>query len=118
MVPSWLRFTLHSKDGSSIYASARLAISGQSGWQRVEAAMTADSSDTHAKLGFSFEGPGMLLLDVVSLFPAENYAQRGAALNPRPFRADLLGMLQALRPKCAPACAAYLTCLCMLETCK
>ena len=113
VVPSWVHFTLHSRDGSSIYASARLPISGQSGWHRVEAALTADASDTHAKLGFSFEGPGMLLLDVVSLFLAENYAQKGPALNPWPFRADPLGMLQALRPKCAPACAASLTCMCL-----
>ena len=114
VAPSWVRITLQSQDGSSNYASARLAISRRPDWQRVEAVLTADATDAHAKVGFTFEGPGVLLLDVLSLFPAENYARQGAALNPWPFRADLLSMLQALQPRCMPACASFLPVLCML----
>lgn len=97
--PQWLRMTLQSEDGSSVYASARLAL-GAPGWQRMEALLTADGSDARAKLGISFEGPGTLLLGAVSLWPAENL--RPGQLNPWPFRADLLRMLAALRPRCMP----------------
>lgn len=40
------------------------------------------------------QGPGELLVDAVSLFPAGNV--RDGAQNPWPFRKDLLDMLQAL----------------------
>lgn len=43
------------------------------------------------------QGPGELLVDAVSLFPAENV--REGALNPWPFREDLLDMLKALNPR-------------------
>jgi hypothetical protein len=103
--PQWLRMTLQSEDGSSIYASTRLAL-GAPGWQRMEVQLTSDSTDARAKVGISFEGPGTLLLDAVSLWPAENV--RPGELNPWPFRADLLGMLAALRPRCMPLSFCWL----------
>ena len=46
------------------------------------------------------QGPGELLVDAVSLFPAEN-VQDGAQ-NPWPFRRDLLDMLKAVNPRWVP----------------
>ncbi len=39
-----------------------------------------------------------MLLDMVSLFPAENGAEGRAS----PFRADILALLKGLHAKCAP----------------
>lgn len=58
-----------------------------------------------------FDGPGTLVVDSVSLFPAAA-VEKGAALgllNPWPFRADLLSALKVLQPRwvgctCVPLC--------------
>ena len=67
--------------------------------RRYEANLTADSSDLGAQLRISFPGPAELLVDVVSLFPLENVAK--GALNPYPFRPDLLQYVKDLNPRCA-----------------
>ena len=67
--------------------------------RRYEANLTADSSDLAAQLRISFPGPAELLVDVVSLFPLENVAK--GALNPYPFRPDLLQYVKDLNPRCA-----------------
>ena len=46
-------------------------------------------------------GAGELLLDVVSLFPAENVHK--GELNPFPFRSDLLEAVKALKPRQSPS---------------
>lgn len=61
---------------------------------------SSQSHDALCPCQMSFEGPGSVVLDVVSLFPTENVkeaAERGE-VNPWPFRADLLGALKALKP--------------------
>ena len=47
-----------------------------------------------------FEGPGSIVVDMVSLFPTENVKEGVARgnMNPYPFRADLLGALKDLKP--------------------
>lgn len=59
------------------------------------------SADPNASLAVTFSGPGALLVDVVSLLPAENVAHAAAAgaMKPWPFRADLLQMLKDLHPR-------------------
>jgi hypothetical protein len=59
------------------------------------------SADPNASLAVTFSGPGALLVDVVSLLPADNVARAAAAgaMNPWPFRADLLQMLKDLHPR-------------------
>ena len=49
-----------------------------------------------------FEGPGSIVVDMVSLFPTENVKEGEARgdMNPYPFRADLLGALKDLKPAC------------------
>lgn len=48
--------------------------------------------------GSVVQGPGELLIDGVSLFPAENI--RNGSSNPWPFRKDLLDKLKVLHPRC------------------
>ena len=59
------------------------------------------AADPNASLAVTFSGPGALLVDVVSLLPADNVARAAVAgaMNPWPFRADLLQMLKDLRPR-------------------
>ncbi|KFM27338.1 Alpha-L-arabinofuranosidase 1 [Auxenochlorella protothecoides] len=69
-------------------------------WGRLTGTLEPNATDSGAVLVMSFEGPGSVVLDVVSLFPTENVkeaAERGE-VNPWPFRADLLGALKALKP--------------------
>jgi alpha-N-arabinofuranosidase len=55
-------------------------------------------ADTAARLAILFNGPGSLVVDSVSLFPADNVRRGAGMMNPWPFRADLLGALKALKP--------------------
>jgi alpha-L-arabinofuranosidase len=68
------------------------------------------SAYPNASLAVTFSGPGALLVDVVSLLPADNVAHAAAAgaMNPWPFRADLLQMLKDLQPR-------LINCSCRIE---
>lgn len=59
------------------------------------------TADPAARLALTFSGAGALLVDVVSLLPVENVERAAAsgAMNPWPFRADLLQMLKHLQPR-------------------
>jgi hypothetical protein len=50
-------------------------------------------------LQLTFDGPGTLLFDMVSLFPHENIQRGRGYMNPWPFRQDLVDALKALRPR-------------------
>jgi hypothetical protein len=45
-----------------------------------------------------FDGPGSIVIDMVSLFPTENIKKGRGYLNPWPFREDLLDALKDLKP--------------------
>ena len=55
------------------------------------------TGDAICVLSVSFSGPASVDLDVVSLFPGENYVAGQPYLNP--FRADLLQAIKDLKPK-------------------
>ncbi|KAK9907267.1 hypothetical protein WJX75_000303 [Coccomyxa subellipsoidea] len=95
-VARWMRVALESQDGRISYASTTFYI-GLSEWQSVNATLSPLETDHDARLGIAFQGPGELLLDVVSLFPAENVHK--GELNPFPFRSDLLEAVKALKPR-------------------
>ncbi|CAL8462764.1 g2297 [Coccomyxa elongata] len=92
----WMRVALESQDGRISYASTTFYI-GSSEWKAVNATLSPLESDKNARLGIAFQGPGQLLLDVVSLFPVENV--RKHELNPWPFRSDLSEAVRALKPR-------------------
>jgi hypothetical protein len=82
------------------YAEATITAGSRDEWTKYEAALEAQGTDHDARLVLSFKGPATLVVDSVSLFPAEN-VEKGKALghlNPWPFRKDLLGALKDLEP--------------------
>ena len=93
-----IKIALESADGSATYAST-LFDSVSAEWEQYEAtlAVSPASTDYNARLTISFSGPGALTVDVVSLLPEDN-ARKGA-LNPWPFREDLLQRLRDLEPR-------------------
>ena len=56
------------------------------------------AEDDSGRLAISFHGPGGLLVDVVSVMPEDN-ALKGGAMNPWPFREDLMQRMRDLKPR-------------------
>jgi alpha-N-arabinofuranosidase len=69
------------------YTTAELCPSEK--WQRFEADLTPNDTDTDAVLSISFKGPGTLWIDQVSLLPADNIFG---------WRCDVAEALKALKP--------------------
>ncbi len=90
-----MRVLLSSSDSASIYASAGFNVTAPE-WTRYEATLESNGTDPKAHLELVLEQEGTILLDQVSLFPAEN-ARNGS--NPWPFRQDLVEMMRFLQPK-------------------
>ena len=90
-----VRVWLSSSDSISVYAIANFEV-GARDWTRYEAKLESNGTDPKATLEIVLENPGTILLDQVSLLPAEN-AREGS--NPWPFRQDLVEMMRYLEPK-------------------
>ncbi len=60
-------------------------------WKKIELVLSPKKSDTDARLVVSFNKPGTVWLDMVSLFPAETWKGRG-------LRPDLAQMMAAMNP--------------------
>ncbi|KAK2080720.1 hypothetical protein QBZ16_000574 [Prototheca wickerhamii] len=97
--PVTLRVALMDSALNRTFAAARLEPVSED-WARRNATLRALETSTSAVLVVSFDGPGSVALDVVSLFPLENVEKAAAQgdINPWPFRADLLKALKALKP--------------------
>ncbi|GAB4817965.1 hypothetical protein N2152v2_005011 [Parachlorella kessleri] len=81
----------------SQYASARLeGLTPE--WRKFTAELTSSTTDHESRVQILFDGPGSLVIDMVSLFPTENVKRGRGFMNPWPFREDLLGALKALKP--------------------
>lgn len=93
---SLVRVALESSSGNETYASATVG-SLKPHWNKFTANLTSSVTDDKAQLRLSFKGPGTLLVDVVSLFPADHIVE--GLVNPYPFRKDLLQMLKDLKPR-------------------
>ena len=90
---------LSSANRTQVYAAASFSVASPD-WTRYEATLDSNSTDPKAQLEIQLEEAGSMLLDQVSLFPAEN-ARPGS--NPWPFREDLVEMMRYLQPKyCLP----------------
>jgi alpha-N-arabinofuranosidase len=63
-------------------------------WMQYHLTLTTPITDTHAKLCISFDSPGTVELDCVSLFPVHTYNNRENGL-----RKDLVEKLKDLQPK-------------------
>ena len=88
-----VKATLCSKDGSAIYAEAKIDGFIGKNWTKYTATLKADANDPQAQFALVFDGKGTLQLDVVSLFPP-TFKNRENGLRP-----DLAQMLYEMHPK-------------------
>lgn len=87
-----LTAALEKQDGSVTYAQT--TVSGISTtWQKFEVTLTPNASDPKGRFVITAETPGLVWLDVVSLFPP-TWKNR-----PNGLRRDLAEMIAAMRPK-------------------
>ena len=83
--------SLKSKDGK-VLGETLISQKLKKGWQRMEATIVCEASDPQAVFHLTFENPGTVLLDVVSLFPPTFKGRENGC------RIDLAEKLQALHP--------------------
>jgi len=76
-----------------ILADTVLQINNAASWKQFNATLTAKGSDAAARLALSFQQNGILLLDMVSLFPVHTFRDR-----PNGMRADLAELIQQMKP--------------------
>jgi alpha-L-arabinofuranosidase len=83
-----------SLEGANGQVYARSEITGLTvDWRRFTCRLRSNADDPSARLVLSVAEPGMLWLDVVSLFPVDTWKGR-----PNGLRADLARMVHAMRP--------------------
>lgn len=86
-----LDVTLETRDGTVL---AKGGVSGLGAdWKKFTLALKATASDTNARLVISTTTPGVVRLDMVSLFPRDTWKGR-----PNGLRADLMEMIAAMKP--------------------
>ncbi|KAK9814829.1 hypothetical protein WJX72_012237 [[Myrmecia] bisecta] len=92
-----ITITLEDASGLNTYASASQMPNEVSAWHKYTAVLLPNATDYNAMLAVHVQGPAVLLVSMVSLFPAENIVP--GQLNPWPFRRDLLQMVKDLKPR-------------------
>lgn len=86
-----LRIELVSAD-NRVIGSARVEPDGKS-WKKYTASLTATATDAKATLRISFEGKGVVDMDMISLFPRDTWKNRPGGL-----RQDLVQLLADMKP--------------------
>lgn len=86
-----LRIELLDSKGNVI-ASSRVQ-PGDKAWKKYTATLTATATDAKASLRISFEGKGVIDLDMISLFPRDTWKNRPGGL-----RNDLVQLLADMKP--------------------
>lgn len=61
--------SLQDKSGTATYAAARIAGKLKRGWQKYTVELLSDADDAQARLVLSMDAPGIVWMDMVSLFP-------------------------------------------------
>jgi alpha-L-arabinofuranosidase len=92
--PIALTARLESKDGREVYGQAVIGPAGGAGWTRHTATIEAQHTDPDARFTLLATEPGVVHLDLVSLFPRRTFRGR-----PNGLRADLAQAIADLRPK-------------------
>ncbi len=85
-----LKFELIDESGESI-GSTKITPTGK--WKNYKASITSTSSAMKATLKISFEGKGLVAMDMISLFPSDTWMNR-----PKGLRTDLVQKLADLDP--------------------
>lgn len=86
---------LESADGRMCYAESRFSADSKD-WMKVELTLTSAEDDASARLVVASDAPVSLVLDMVSLFPADTFNRRHNGL-----RADLVQLI------CIPDSCAF-----------
>lgn len=89
--PVQLTVTLLDESGKAI-GSTTVSPTGNS-WQQYKGSFTAAATVPRAKLQVEFSGPGVVDVDMISLFPQHTWKER-----PNGLRADLVQLLADLHP--------------------
>ncbi len=85
-----LNISLENEDGSSVAASGKVENVGGA-WKEYKLALTANATNSKARLVITQAAEGTIWLDVVSLYPRKTFKGHG-------LRTDLCEMLAALKP--------------------
>ena len=85
-----LNISLENEDGSSVAASGKIENVGGA-WKEYKLALTANATNSKARLVITQATAGTIWLDVVSLYPHKTFKGHG-------LRIDLCEMLAALKP--------------------
>lgn len=86
-----LKVELLGSDGKKIGETS--FVSKGKAWNKYEASLMASKTDQKGSLRISFEGTGIIDIDMVSLFPADTWKNR-----PNGLRADIVQLLADLKP--------------------
>ncbi len=86
-----IRATLTDANGHEIGSGTLEGFGDQ--WKRYEVVIRANATAQHAQLNLSFDQPGQLDLDMVSLFPVDTWKNR-----PNGLRKDLVQLLYDMHP--------------------
>jgi alpha-L-arabinofuranosidase len=86
-----LTVSLEKQDGT-VLASEKISGLGAD-WEKYNASLTANATDTNARLVVSASAPGSVFLDMVSLFPKETFKGRENGI-----RKDLGQMIADMKP--------------------
>jgi alpha-L-arabinofuranosidase len=87
-----LSVRLEDRDGAACSDEATIDVTGD-GWHKYDATLTGSTSVHRARLVITLSAPGVVLLDMVSLFPAETWKGRPNGLRP-----DIAQMIADLKP--------------------
>lgn len=87
-----LKIQLVDSTGKSFGESQPITTSGNQ-WQQYKTSFTATGTSLKVKMNISFEGKGIINLDMISLFPQHTWKER-----PKGLRADLVQLLADMKP--------------------
>lgn len=85
--------SLQNKAGTATYATAKVAGKLKGGWRKYTAEFCSDTDDAQARLVLSMERPGIVYLDMVSLFPP-TFKDRENGCRP-----ELAQLLAGMKPR-------------------
>jgi alpha-L-arabinofuranosidase len=86
-----IRIMMRDNSGNKI-GEAALNPAGTD-WKKYSVSFNSEKTDSHAKLELSFEGKGVIDIDMVSLFPSDTWKGRQNGL-----RSDLVQLLADMKP--------------------
>ncbi len=88
-----LHINLLGASGAKIGGTTVTVTGGKDAWQKQQVSFVATAGESKGKFSLSFEGSGVIDLDMISLFPSDTWMGR-----PGGMRADMVQMLADMKP--------------------